>query len=119
MASRKERGLPTYATFVDVRKASDTVWREKAYVEMHDAGINGKLWRQLRNMHKGLTRRVRHPVGDTDPFDVERDVRTGAVESPWAYSIFIDGLAKALKRAGHGTMIAGRRVPLLMYAHVC
>ena len=43
LASRKERGLPTFATFVDIRKAFHTVWREKAYVEMHDAGINGKL----------------------------------------------------------------------------
>ena len=40
----------------------------------------------------------------------------GLSSPPWAYSIFIDGLAKALKRAGHGIMIAGRRVPLLMYA---
>ena len=83
---------------------------------MHDAGINGKLWRQLQNMHKGPTRQVRHPIGLTDPFDVQRGVAQGAVESPWVYSIFIDGLAKALKRAGHGIMIAGRRVPLLMYA---
>jgi hypothetical protein len=116
LASRKERGLPTFATFVDVRKAYDTVWREKAYVAMHDAGINGKLWRQFQVMHAGLTRQVMHPVGLTDPFDVERGVAQGAVESPWIYSMFIDGLAKALKMAGHGIMIAGRRVPLLMYA---
>ena len=57
-----------------------------------------------------------HPVGFIDPFDVERGVAQGAVESPWIYSVFIDGLAQALKRAGHGIMIAGRRVPLLMYA---
>ena len=116
LASRKERRLPTLATFVDVRKAYDTVWREKAYVEIHNAGINGKLWRQLQTMHAGLTRRVMHPLGFTDSFDVERGVAQGAVESPWVYSIFIDGLARALKRAGLGIMIAGRRVPLLMYA---
>ena len=36
----------------------------------------------------------------------------------WMYSNFIesDGLADALKAAGLGIMIAGRRVPLLMYA---
>jgi len=116
LGSRKERKLPTFTTFVDVRKAYDTVWREKAYVAMHDAGINGKLWRQLQKMHNGLTRRVMHPLGFTDPFDVLRGVAQGAVESPWVYSIFIDGLAQALKRAGHGIMVAGRRVPLLMYA---
>ncbi len=83
---------------------------------MHEAGINGKLWRQFQVMHAGLTRRVMHPAGLTVPFDVERGVAQGAVESPWIYSMFIDGLAKALKAAGHGLMIAGRRVPLLMYA---
>ena len=101
---------------MDVRKAYDTVWHENAYVEMQVAGINGKIWRQLQAMHSGLTRRVMHPLGFMDPFDVERDVAQGAVESPWVYSIFIDGLAKALKDAGMGIMIAGRRVPLLMYA---
>ena len=49
---------------------------------MHDAGINGKLWRQIQAMHKGLTRRVMHPLGLTEPFDVERGVAQGAVESP-------------------------------------
>ena len=32
------------------------------------------------------------------------------------YTQFIDGLARALKRAGLGIAVAGRRVPLLMYA---
>ena len=116
LASRKERRLPTYACFVDVRKAYDTVWREQAYVRIHDGGIKGKLWRQLQVMHSGLSRRVRHPIGITEAFDVQRGVAQGAVESPWVYSAFIDGLAKALRDAGLGIMIAGRLIPLLMYA---
>ena len=116
LASRKERGHTTYATFVDVRKAYDTVWREKAYCNIHDAGVRGKLWRQLQVMHGGLSRKVRHPLGDTETFEVRRGVAQGAVESPWVYSSFIEGLARALKESGFGIVIAGRRVPLLMYA---
>ena len=116
LSSRKERKLPTFATFVDVRKAYDTVWREQAYVRIHEGGVKGKLWRQLQVMHGGLTRRVLHPLGLSEPFNVERGVAQGAVESPWVYSMFIDGIARALHAAGHGIMIAGRRVPILMYA---
>jgi hypothetical protein len=116
LASRKERGLPTLATYIDARKAYDTVWREDAYVRIHESGVRGKLWRQLQVMHSGLTRRVMHPLGMTDWFKVERGVAQGAVESPWVYANFIDGLAKALKARGLGVVIAGRRIPLLMYA---
>jgi hypothetical protein len=116
LASRKERGGQTYTTFIDARKAYDTVWREYAYTRIHDSGVQGKLWRQLQAMHQGLKRKVRHPLGMTEEFDVDRGVAQGAVESPWVYSNFIDGLAQALKDAGLGVLVAGRRVPLLMYA---
>ena len=116
LASRRERGLPTLACFVDVRKAYDTVWREGAYVRIHEGGVRGKLWRQLQAMHADTNRSVLHPVGRTQPFNVERGVPQGAVESPWVYSQFIDGLARALKTAGLGVWVAGVQVPLLMYA---
>ena len=116
LASRKERGISTYVTYIDVRKAYDTVWREDAYVRIYDSGIQGKLWRQLQAMHTGLSRRVMHPLGYTDWFAVERGVAQGAVESPWIYANFIDGLARALRAAGLGVMVAGRRVPILLYA---
>ena len=116
LALRKERGQTTYASYLDVRKAYDTVWREQAYTRVHDAGIRGKLWRQLMAMHANISRSVRHPLGMTDPYGVDRGVAQGAVESPWLYSIFIDGLTQALKQAGCGIMVAGVRVPCLMYA---
>jgi hypothetical protein len=41
LASRKERNLPTFATFIDAKKAYNTVWREDAYVVKYDAGVHG------------------------------------------------------------------------------
>ena len=92
------------------------MWREDAYVRIYDSGVRGKLWRQLQAMHKGITRRVMHPLGMTDWFEVERGVAQGAVESPWVYANFIDGLAQELKARGLGICIGGQRIPLLMYA---
>jgi hypothetical protein len=116
LASRKERGLPTYATYIDARKAYDTVWREQAYVRIYDSGVKGRLWRQLQVMHKNLTRKVLHPLGYTDSFSVDRGVAQGAVESPWVYSNFIDALGSELKAAGLGIWMAGLQIPILMYA---
>jgi hypothetical protein len=116
VAARSELGFQTLAMFIDVRKAYDTVWRERAYVDLHQAGINGKLWRQLQAMHSNMTRRVRTPNGVTPPFEVERGAAQGAIESPWFYSAFVNPLVDELHRRGLGVMIGDRRVPLLMYA---
>jgi len=83
LASRRERGQATYASYLDVRKAYDTVWREQAYLRVHDAGVRGKLWRQLMAMHANISRTVRHPLGMTDAYMAHRGMAQGAVESPW------------------------------------
>lgn len=67
-------------------------------------------------MHANMTRKVRTPAGDTQPFRVERGAAQGAVESPWFCSSFLNPLAEELRRRGLEIMIGGKRVPLLMYA---
>jgi hypothetical protein len=113
---RKARGRPTLTTFIDARKAYDSVWREGNYVRLHDLGIRGKLWRQIQAMNKNSESRIRLPFGETEWFKVTRGVAQGAVESPFLYSCFINGLAEDLKERGLGVRIAGILTPLLMYA---
>ena len=43
LSSRKERGLPTLVTYIDAKKAYDTVWREGNYVRLFDNGMQGKM----------------------------------------------------------------------------
>jgi hypothetical protein len=113
---RKALNLPTLATFIDARKAYDTVWREGNFVRLHDMGVRGKMWRQLQAMSSNPQSRVRLPFGETEWFRVSRGVAQGAVESPWLYSCFVNGLAEELKRRGLGITIGGVHTPLLMYA---
>ena len=116
LSSRKERGLPTLVTYIDAKKAYDTVWREGNYVRLFDAGMQGKMWRQIQAMGGNMKSKVRLSVGETQWHDVKRGVAQGAVESPWLYSCFIDGMTDELKKRNLGVMVAGLRIPLLMYA---
>ena len=45
---RRAQNLPTLATFVDARKAYDTMWRENNFVKLYNMGVRGKMWRQLQ-----------------------------------------------------------------------
>ena len=67
-------------------------------------------------MGKNMKSRVRLGFGETEWHKVKRGVAQGAVESPWLYSCFIDGLADELRKRDLGVMVDGVRVPLLMYA---
>lgn len=113
---RKALGQPTITTFIDARKAYDSVWREGNYVHLHDLGIRGKLWRQLQSMNSNNESKIRLPFGETEWFKVTRGVAQGAVESPFLYSCFINGLAEDLRERGLGVQVAGILTPLLMYA---
>ena len=116
ISSRRERGLPTLVTYIDARKAYDTVWREGNYVRLFDLGVQGKMWRQIQTMGGSMRSKVRLTIGETEWHDVKRGVAQGAAESPWLYSNFINGMVQELKSRGLGIMIGGIRVPLLMYA---
>ena len=85
-------------------------------MRLHDMGVRGKLWRQLQAMSSDPKSKVRLPFGETDYFRVSRGVAQGAVESPFLYACFINGLAEELKSKGLGIVIAGKPTPLLMYA---
>ena len=116
LSSRKERGLPTLVTYIDAKKAYDSVWREGNYVRLFDAGMQGKMWRQIQAMGGRMRSRVRLGIGETEWHNVKRGVAQGAVESPWLYSCYIDGMTEELKRRNLGVMVNGIRIPLLMYA---
>ena len=111
----KNAGYPTIVTHIDAKKAYDTVWREGNYVRLFDAGMQGKMWRQIQAMGGNLKSKVRLSVGETQWHDVKRGVAQGAVESPWLYSCFIDGMTAELKKRNLGVMLAGLRIA----SHVC
>ena len=113
---RKDLGLPTLVTYIDVRKAFDTVWREGNYVRLFDIGVQGKMWRQIHNMNERTRSKIRLPMGDTDWFDIKRGVAQGATESPWLYNNFVNGLADCLHAENLGIQFKGKPIPLLMYA---
>ena len=114
--ARKSNGAATFTTFIDARKAFDTVWREGNYVRLHDLGVRGKMWRQLQAMNRDRQSKIRLPFGETEWFRISRGVAQGAVESPWLYACFINGLAEDMAHRNLGIHIGGRHVPLLMYA---
>jgi hypothetical protein len=114
--SRKEKNMPSYLTFVDVRKAYDTVWRNGLWKKLHDIGVRGKMLDMVQEMYRKVQRAVLVNGSKTEWVNVEAGVPQGAVLSPYMYSVYVDGLHQALRERGLGIVVHGRLVPLLLYA---
>jgi hypothetical protein len=57
---RKNRNQRTYAFFLDLQKAYDTVWRDGLLYVLWQKGIRGKLWHYIRDFYCSSKRRVHY-----------------------------------------------------------
>ena len=57
-AMHKERGLPLYLAFIDVRKAYDRVWRPGLWYGLGLLGLSPRFLHLLQIMYKSVTRSV-------------------------------------------------------------
>ena len=48
---RLQESKKTFSFFLDIKKAYDTVWRDRLWYSMREMGIQGKLWRVIRNIY--------------------------------------------------------------------
>jgi len=113
---RTERGLPTFAAFIDIAKAYDRVWRNGLWVKLQDAGCDVQTLLLIQLMYRNVTRRVLLNGKASDEFVVHAGVPQGAVLSPLLYAVYINGLHQELRANGVGIWFHGRLVPLLLYA---
>ena len=86
------KGLILYTAFVDLRKAFDSVNRNKLWFVMKQAGIKGKLLQIVHNMHESVNICVRNDREVSDFFVSKNGLKQGCVLSPLLFCLFIEEL---------------------------
>jgi hypothetical protein len=118
---RQRAKRDTYACFIDIKKAYDTVWHAGLKVKLRQYGIHGHMYAALCSLYAAgeSTIRLGGALGYTEFFSIETGVRQGCILSPLLYSLFINDAAMELK-ANHsdcGVPVGpGVRLVLLLYA---
>ena len=74
---RLREGKKTYAFFLDVQKAYDTVWRNGRWVKMWELGVRGKMWRVIKEMYRVSRSAVLLDGECSEAFNVQQGVAQG------------------------------------------
>ena len=104
MQGRLKEGKETYALFLDVQKAYDSVWRNGLWFKLWEFVVRGKMWRVIKRMYGSLKRS-------------EAFVAQGCGLSPILFSVFINGLLREAEEAEIGIdLSSGGRLGRLLFA---
>ncbi len=95
----REKQMPLFMAFVDLKKAFDSVKRELLWKIMAKAGCPEKFIKILRLLHDDMTATVIVNGESTAPFQVKSGVKQGCIIAPTMFSIFIAAVLDLAKDA--------------------
>ena len=95
----KTNNLPAVFTFIDFRKAFDTVHRGKMLKILKAYVIPNRIVIAIATMYENTRAQVITPDGETEPFNISAGVLQGDTLAPY---LFVIGLDYALRQAIDG-----------------
>ena len=107
----------TYAFFLDIQKAYDTVWHDGLWYKLWNSGVKGKLWRVIKGMYEASRSAVLLEGERSASFRVREGVAQGCSLSPILFSVLINDLLKEVEKAKLGIELSnGERVGGMLFA---
>ena len=108
LEQRKLENKATYAFFLDVKKAFDSVDQNMLLIKLHKAGVRGKVWRVIKACYEQARSRVMMEGSYSHFFDIDQGVAQGCPLSPVLFIIFMDDLLHKLHTecAEHGLTVS-------------
>ena len=107
----------TYAFFLDIQKAYDSVWHDGLWYKLWDMGVKGRMWRVIKKMYESSKSVVLLEGEKSDTFSIEQGVAQGCSLSPILFSVFVNDLLKEVDQTGFGIQLSsGKTVGGMLFA---
>ena len=79
-----------YVSFIDFKKAFDSIWHEGLFLKLLKLGIGGQFYNIIKDMYKNVSSSIRCKDLLTDAFRIYRGVKQGDILSPLLFNLFIN-----------------------------
>jgi hypothetical protein len=114
--NRQNDNKDTFAAFIDMQKAFDSVNRNLLLFNLISLNVDGKFYKNLKQMYTDTQASVIINGILTEWFNTNTGVLQGDVLSPVLFNTFINELSEKLQESGSGIPIKRHRISNLMYA---
>ena len=111
----REYKMPLCLTFIDLKKAFDSVETEAVIKALGNQGVPTQYIRVLRELYSNFTTRI-SPFYKEVIIDVKRGVRQGDTISPKLFSAALENVMRQLEWEGMGVKVDGRHLHHLRFA---
>lgn len=111
-----QNGQSVYACFIDAEKAFDKIDRVLLLYKLLVLGINGKIYKNIKEIYTNCVNCVNVNNNLSDWFPVDCGVRQGDTLSPTLFGIFVNDLVHEVKQLGLGIPIGDEKLSILVYA---
>ena len=106
MQGRLREDKKTFAFFLDIQKAYDTVWHDGLWYTLWDMGVKERMWCVIKIMYMSSRSAVLLEGEKSDSFNVEQGVVHSCGLSPILFSVFINDLLKEVEQAELGIQLS-------------
>ena len=99
MQGRLREDKKSFAFFLDIQKAYDTVWHDGLWYKLWDIGVKARMWHEIKKMYMSSRSVVFLEGENSNSFNVEQGMAQGCSLSPILFSVFINDLLKEVEQA--------------------
>ena len=114
IGTRGRKKKSTFAVFIDLTKAYDSIQRQLLWSKFSESGIGGKMMRALNSLYENVKSCVKINNMQTSFFEVNVGLKQGCLLSPLLFIFYIDDLNK-LNFVISSVLINGKS----QYSYVC
>ena len=86
---RLRENKTTYAFFLDIQKAYDSVWHYGLWYKLWDMGVKGSMWRVIKKMYESSKSAVVLGGEKSDTFTIEQGMAKGCSLSPYYFQYLL------------------------------
>ncbi|CAF0988117.1 unnamed protein product, partial [Didymodactylos carnosus] len=118
MEKAREFQNEAFLCFIDYGKAFDCVGHTRLWNVLQEMGIPKHLVELIKNLYANQEATVKTEYGNTDWFNIGKEVRQGCILSPYLFNIYAEHRMKqaGLEGTTEGIKVGGRNINNLRYA---